>query len=109
MVNIKNNYNECFKWCILYGFCILLNKILKEFLKNKNNLNLIDGIEFPVKLKDICRFEKKSEIPGIIKFSASDNALLAPWLYIGSLNLGYELIYHSLTQYMEILPQVSRS
>ena len=64
--------------CVWFLYPVKQNLERINDLKNKNNLNLIDGIEFPVKLKDICRFEKKSEIPGIIKFSASDNALLAP-------------------------------
>ena len=46
-------------------------------------------------------------IKPIIKFSASDIAF--PRVLIGSLNLGYQLIYRSLTLYGKRKPQVSLS
>ena len=45
--------------CVWFLYPVKQNLERINDLKNKNNLNLIDGIEFPVKLKDICRFEKK--------------------------------------------------
>ena len=62
IVNMKNeDNNKCFLWCVLRA----LNPI-KEHperigdLKSKENTLNMEGIEYPVSLKDIKRFEKQN-------------------------------------------------
>ena len=62
IINMKNEDNECFKWCITRA----LNPVDKnsEIISNKlieqsKELNW-ENIEFPMKLKDIKKFEKQN-------------------------------------------------
>ena len=63
IINMKNKDNECLKWCVLRK----LNpkddnaeRVDKELRKKENTLNM-EGIEYPVSLKeDIDRFEKQN-------------------------------------------------
>ena len=62
IINMKNKGNECFKWCVLRK----LNpkddnaeRADKELRKKENTLNM-EGIEYPVSLKDIDCFEKQN-------------------------------------------------
>ena len=67
IVNIKNNDDKCFLWCVLrYLHPIDRNVIrLKDLKKYENTLNA-KGIKFPVKLKDINKFEALNpSLPGI--------------------------------------------
>ena len=63
IVNMKNkDNNKCFLWCILRA----LNpknehpERIDEDLKNKENTLNMEGITYPVSLKDINRFEKQN-------------------------------------------------
>ena len=63
IVNMKNkDNNKCFLWCILRA----LNpknehpERIDEDLKNKENTLNMEGIAYPVSLKDINRFEKQN-------------------------------------------------
>ena len=63
IVNMKNkDNNKCFLWCILRA----LNpknehpERINEDLKNKENTLNMEGITYPVSLKDINRFEKQN-------------------------------------------------
>ena len=62
-VNVYNNDYKCFMWSVLAG----LHKDFKNpqnyshYKKYVNTLNF-DGIEFPVKLKDITRFEQQNDV-----------------------------------------------
>ena len=63
IVNMKNkDNNKCFLWCILRA----LNpknehpERIDEDLKNKENTLNMEGIIYPVSLKDINRFEKQN-------------------------------------------------
>ena len=62
IVNMKNTDNKCFLWSVLRG----LNpkgrdaeKIDKDLKSKENTLNM-EGIEYPVSLKNIKRFEKQN-------------------------------------------------
>ena len=62
IINMKNKDNKCFLWSVLRG----LNpkdrdaeKIDKDLKSKENTLNM-EGIEYPVNLKDIKRFEKQN-------------------------------------------------
>ena len=52
IINIKNDYQFCFLWCILaYLFQVEDNKnIASSYSKHFNNLNL-QGLGFPTKVK----------------------------------------------------------
>ena len=64
IINMKNEYNQCFKWSVtraLNPVTIHPQRVKKPLAEQSENLNR-DSIEIPVKLKDLKRFEK------IIKF-----------------------------------------
>ena len=80
IINIKNRDQKCFLWCILrylnpkdkYG------EELKDLKKYEFSLNT-EGINFPMKLKRIYKFEKLNPlIPRINVFSVSDNKKFYP-------------------------------
>ena len=62
IINMKNKDNKCFMWCVLRA----LNpkndnseRVDKELMEKEDTLNM-KGIEYPVNLKDIDRFEKQN-------------------------------------------------
>ena len=62
IINMKNSDNQCFLWCILRA----LNprdrdqeRVDTELKKKKNTLTM-KGIEYPVSLKDLGKFEKQN-------------------------------------------------
>jgi len=64
-INIQNEDNECFKYCALYHENKENIKIHPERVSNYKNIktNLkFDGLEFPLKLQDIDKFEKMNNI-----------------------------------------------
>ena len=62
LINMKNTDNKCLLWSVLRG----LNpkdehpERIDKDLKNKENTLNMEGIEYPVSLKDIKRFEKQN-------------------------------------------------
>ena len=62
IINMKNEDNKCFLWCVLRA----LNPKNKDAgridgdLKSKENTLNMEGITYPVSLKDINRFEKQN-------------------------------------------------
>ena len=62
IINMKNEDNKCFLWSVLRG----LNpkdknpQIIDKDLKSKENTLNMEGIEYPVSLKDIKRFERQN-------------------------------------------------
>ena len=62
LINMKNTDNKCFLWSVLRA----LNpkkehpERIDEDLKSKENTLNMEGIEYPVSLKDIKRFEKQN-------------------------------------------------
>ena len=77
---MENKGNKCFLWSILR----CLHPIekhetrLTDIRKYENDLNF-KGIDFPVKLKDIPKFENQSPaLPGINVFSVNDNNKIYP-------------------------------
>ena len=68
-INTKNDDNECFKWSVLVGLISQENKrveSLKRLSKVKEyekNYNLkFDGLEFPMSIQDIDKFERMNKI-----------------------------------------------
>ena len=79
IVNIKNNDDKCFLWCILRYLHPKESheEKIKDLEKYEFSLNT-KGITFPMKLKDISKFEKLNpELPGINVFS-DDNMIIYP-------------------------------
>ena len=71
IVNIQNKDEKCFLWCILrYLYPKETHEErVKDLKKYEFSLNT-KGINFPMKLKDITKFEKLNpELPGINVFS----------------------------------------
>ena len=62
LINMKNTDNKCFLWCVLRA----LNpknehpERIDGDLKSKENTLNMEGIDYPVSLKDIKRFEKQN-------------------------------------------------
>src|SRR5690606_12801080 len=69
IINIKNNDNKCFKYCILAGLK-LPNKNPQEIYhynrKEYENLFNDKEIEYPVKLSNIPKIEKMNNIKIIV-------------------------------------------
>ena len=79
IINIKNRDDKCFIWSILrYLYPKEKDaRYLKDLRKYEFSLNT-KGLTFPLKLKDITKFEKiNPEIPGINVFS-NDNMTIYP-------------------------------
>ena len=64
LINLKNNDNECFRWCHIRHLNPQENnpqrikKVDKEYIKNLN----YSGIEFPVTIKQYNKIEKQNNI-----------------------------------------------
>jgi len=63
LVNIQNNDNECFKWCVTAAL-YPVGKHKDRVSKYKENSKLLnfDNITFPVKISDIVKFEKQNKV-----------------------------------------------
>ena len=80
IVNIRNTDEKCFIWCVLrYLHQKEKNDSrITDLKKYKNELNT-KGINFPVKIKDISKFESLNpDIPGINVFSVNENKKFYP-------------------------------
>ena len=62
IINMNNKDNKCFLWCILRSLNLKENnpQRLDEELKGKENTLNMEGIEYPVSLKDLNKFEKQN-------------------------------------------------
>ena len=75
IVNMKNKDNKCFLWCVLRALNPKDSKperIDKELKSKENTLNM-EGIEYPVILKDINKFEKQNPSISITVFGYDQN------------------------------------
>ena len=80
IINIQNKDNKCFLWSILlYLHPVQMNEVrLTDLKKYENDLNF-KQIEFPVKVKDITKFENQNpDLPGINVFSVNENNKIYP-------------------------------
>lgn len=80
ITNIQNKDEKSFLWSVLrYLHPINLNNArLTDLKQYENDLNF-KGIDFPVKLKDITKFENQNPpVPGINVFSVNDNNKFYP-------------------------------
>ena len=63
IINMQNEDNKCFLWCVLRAFNPKDNhpeRVDKDLKLNENTLNM-EGIEYPVSLKDIDKFENQNQ------------------------------------------------
>ena len=62
IINMKNKDNKCFMWCVLRALNLKKDnseRVDTELMEKEDTLNM-KGIEYPVNLKDIDRFEKQN-------------------------------------------------
>ena len=62
IINVKNKDNKCFLWCVLRALHPKANnaeRVDKELKAKENTLNMM-GIDYPVSLKDLNKFEKQN-------------------------------------------------
>ena len=62
IINMKNEDNKCFLWCVLRALNLKdkNNERVDKDLKSKEDTLNMEGIEYPVSLKDINRFERQN-------------------------------------------------
>ena len=80
IINMESKDDKCFLWSILRYLhpqekhCTRIN----DLIKFENDLNY-EGINFPVKVKNIQKFENNNpDLPGINVFSVNDNNKIYP-------------------------------
>ena len=80
IVNIRNTDEKCFLWCVLRHIHPReKNDIRLTDLKQYENKLNTKGINFPVKLRDISKFESLNpSLPGINVFSVNENNKFYP-------------------------------
>ena len=74
VINIKNEDNQCFKWCIARALNPVdknPNRLTKELVEQSKSFNW-EGIKFPVDLKQIKIFEKNNPSISINVFGYED-------------------------------------
>ena len=62
IINLKNKDNKCLMWCVLRALNPKYNhpeRVDKELKSRENTLNM-EGIDYPVSLKDLNKFEKQN-------------------------------------------------
>ena len=70
IINVKNKDNKCFLWCVLRALnpkADNAERVGKELKTKENTLNM-EGIEYPVSLKDLNEFEKQNPSISITVF-----------------------------------------
>ena len=80
IINTENKDDKCFLWCVLRYLHPKQSheERLSDLRKYENDLNF-KGITFPVKVKDIQKFENQNpHLPGINVFSINDNNKIYP-------------------------------
>ena len=80
IINMKNEDNRCFIWCVLRALYPKERdpeRIDKELKEKENTLNM-EGIEYPVSLKDINKFEKQNQTISITVFGYDERKNVYP-------------------------------
>ena len=75
IINIKKEDNKCFLWCVLRYLhpTQCHEERVADLREYENDVNF-ERINFPVKVKDIQKFENQNpDLPGINVFSINDN------------------------------------
>ena len=80
IINMENKDNKCFLWSVIRYLHPKEkhSSRLTDLRKHENDLKL-KGIDFPVKLKDITKFENQNpDLPGINVFSVNEDNKIYP-------------------------------
>ena len=80
IINVENKDDKCFLWSLLrYLHPVKKNgSRINDLKKHENDLNF-KGIDFPMKVKDIQKFENQNpNLPGINVVSVDDNNKIYP-------------------------------
>ena len=80
IINMENEDNKCFLWSVLRYLHPKESheERLSDLRKYENDLNF-KGIDFPIRIKDIQKFENQNQnLPGINVFSINDNNKIYP-------------------------------
>ena len=75
IINMKNKDNKCFLWSVLRALHPKedhSDRVDKELKLKENTLNM-EGIEYPVSLKDIDKFEKQNPSISIIVYGYTES------------------------------------
>ena len=70
IINMKNTDNQCFLWCVLGALHPKernSERVHTKLREKENTLNM-KGIEYPVSLKDLNKFEKQNPTISITVF-----------------------------------------
>ena len=85
IINMKNDDNECFKWCVtraLFPVNKHPERIDKNLRENSKRLNW-NGLKFPIDLKQITHFEKSNQNISINVFGYEKKAVYPLRLFKG--------------------------
>ena len=77
IINMQNKDNKCFLWCVLRALNPKDNhpeRVDKELKLKENTLNM-DGIEYPVSLKNIDKFENQNPTISITVFGYNEKGV----------------------------------
>ncbi|XP_065677374.1 uncharacterized protein LOC136092757 [Hydra vulgaris] len=106
IINIKNEDNECFNWCVARFFNTKENnseRVDKDLKKQAEKLNW-EKIEFPVSLNQITQFEKNNQDISVNVFGYKSSIKYRGAAH-NDCNLNYKIpkfipvFFHSLTGY----------
>ena len=77
IINPKNEDNKCFLWCVLRALnpCEKNPQRIDKKLKEKENTLNMDGIEYPVSLKDTDKFENQNPTISITVFGYEEKGV----------------------------------
>ena len=77
IINPKNKDNKCFLWCVPRALNPKdnLSEIIDKKLKEKENTLNMEGIEYPVRLNDIDKFEKQNPNISITVFGYEEKSV----------------------------------
>ena len=93
IINRKNKDNKCFLWCVLRALnpCEKNSERIDKKLKEKENTLNMEGIEYPVSLKDIDKFERQNPSISITVFGY-DEKCVYPLRYSNNTNREHDII-----------------
>ena len=80
IINMENKDDKCFLWCVLFYLHPREkhSSRINDLREYENDLNF-KGIDFPIRVKDIQKFENQNQnLPGINVFSVNDNNKIYP-------------------------------
>ena len=80
IINMENKDDKCFLWCVLRYLHPVQNNAsrINDLREYENDLNF-KGIDFPIRVKDIQKFENQNpNLPAINVFSINDNNKIYP-------------------------------